>query len=71
MSAALRLARPEDLDRLMALVTAFHVEARIEQDADKTRNALVPLLEGIPHGCVYLIGPGRAPLGSRAASLRP
>lgn len=63
MSAALRLARPEDLDRLMALVTAFHVEARIEQDADKTRNALVPLLEGIPHGCVYLIGPGRAPLG--------
>ncbi|NOD34104.1 MULTISPECIES: GNAT family N-acetyltransferase [unclassified Ruegeria] len=63
MSAALRLARPEDLDRLMALVTAFHAEARIEQDADKTRNALAPLLEGIPHGCVYLIGPGRAPLG--------
>ncbi|WP_170413983.1 GNAT family N-acetyltransferase [Ruegeria atlantica] len=63
MSAALRLARPEDLDRLMGLVSAFHTEAGIAQDMDQTRNALTPLLEGIPHGCVYLIGPGRAPLG--------
>ncbi|AXT25821.1 N-acetyltransferase [Ruegeria sp. AD91A] len=63
MSAALRLARPEDLDRLMALVTAFHTEAGLAQDPDQIRNALAPLLEGIPHGCVYLIGPGRAPLG--------
>ncbi len=63
MSAALRLARPEDLDRLMGLVTAFHTEAQIAQDADQRREALLPLLEGIPHGCIYLIGPGRAPLG--------
>ena len=63
MSAALRLARPEDLDRLMGLVAAFHAEAGIEQDPDQRRAALVPLLEGIPHGCVYLIGPARAPLG--------
>ncbi|WP_170432254.1 GNAT family N-acetyltransferase [Ruegeria arenilitoris] len=63
MSAALRLARPEDLDRLMGLVAAFHAEAGIEQDPDLRRAALVPLLEGIPHGCVYLIGPARAPLG--------
>ncbi|MDA7964989.1 N-acetyltransferase [Ruegeria sp.] len=63
MTAALRLARPQDLDRLMGLVAAFHAEAGIEQDADQRREALLPLLEGIPHGCVYLIGPGRAPLG--------
>lgn len=63
MSAALKLARPEDLDRLMGLVTAFHAEAGIQQDIDQTRNALAPLLEGIPLGCIYLIGPGRAPLG--------
>lgn len=63
MTAALRLARPDDLDRLMALVSAFHAETGIEQDADQRRNALLPLLEGIPHGCIYLIGPGRAPLG--------
>lgn len=63
MTAALRLARPEDLDRLMTLVSAFHSEEGIEQDDQKRRAALTPLLEGIPHGCVYLIGPGRAPLG--------
>ena len=63
MSAALRLARPEDIDRLMGLVTAMHSESGIAQDMDQTRNALAPLLDGIPHGCVYLIGPGRAPLG--------
>ena len=63
MSAALRLARPEDLDRLMTLVSAFHAEEGITQDADQRRDALLPLLEGIPHGCIYLIGPGRAPLG--------
>ena len=63
MTAALRLARPDDLDRLMTLVSAFHAEEGIEQDADQLREALLPLLEGIPHGCIYLIGPGRAPLG--------
>lgn len=63
MSAALRLARPEDLDRLMGLVAAFHSEAGIDQDHEYRRAALAPLLEGIPHGCIYLIGPGRAPLG--------
>lgn len=63
MTAALRLARPDDLDRLMALVSAFHSESGIAQDDENRRNALAPLLDGIPHGCIYLIGPGRAPLG--------
>ncbi len=63
MTAALRLARPDDLDRLMALVAAFHSESGIAQDDEIRRNALAPLLDGIPHGCIYLIGPGRAPLG--------
>ncbi|WP_170477920.1 GNAT family N-acetyltransferase [Ruegeria arenilitoris] len=63
MSAALKLARPEDLNRLMDLVTAFHAEHGIDQDQDKQQKAILPLLEGIPHGCIYLIGPSRAPLG--------
>ncbi|WP_425043910.1 GNAT family N-acetyltransferase [Primorskyibacter sp. S87] len=63
MSAALRLARPEDLDRVLSLVAAFHSEEGIVQDQDQRRSALLPLLEGIPHGCIYLIGPARAPLG--------
>lgn len=60
---ALNLAKPEDFDRLAALVRAFHQEAGITQDEAKRQAALMPLLEGSPHGAIYLIGPGRAPIG--------
>ena len=63
MSAALKLAQPEDLDRVVALVTAFHAETGITQDDAARRAGLAPLLDGIPHGAVYLIGPSRAPIG--------
>lgn len=63
MSAALTLATSEHLDKLMALVGAFHAEEGIEQSEDDRRAGLEPLLEGIPHGVVYLIGPARAPIG--------
>ena len=60
---ALNLAKPDDFDRLNQLVTDFHAEGGIEQDAETRRNALMPLLEGSPHGAAYLIGPARAPIG--------
>lgn len=60
---ALNLAKPEDFDRLAPLVTAFHQEEGIAMDADARRNAVMPILEGSPHGAIYLIGPGRAPIG--------
>ncbi len=63
MSAALHLARPEDLERVLPLVAAMHDEAGIAQDDETRRAALAPLLEGSPHGAVYLIGPQRAPIG--------
>lgn len=63
MSAALHLAKPGDLDRLMALVAAFHAHQGIEQDETRTRAALEPLLEGSPLGAVYLVGPSVAPIG--------
>lgn len=63
MSAQLRLARPEDLDRLLAMVAACHSEAGRETDPDTLSPALSPLLDGTPLGCAYLIGPARAPLG--------
>lgn len=63
MSAALHLGRPEDLERLAALVAAFHEEAGIALEDAARREALVPLLEGGPHGAAYLIGPARAPIG--------
>lgn len=60
---ALHIATPEDLARILPLVTAFHGESGIEQtDAGRTR-ALTPLLEGIPQGVAYLIGPKKAPIG--------
>ncbi len=63
MSAALTLAKPEHLDRMIALVTAFHAEAGITVRDDARTRGLAPLLQGIPHGAAYLIGPPRAPIG--------
>lgn len=60
---ALNLAKPEDFDRLIPLVTAFHQEEGIDMADDTRRDAIMPLLEGSPHGAIYLIGPGRAPIG--------
>ena len=63
MSAALTLATLEHMDKLDALVAAFHAEAGISIDDDARRAGLKPMLEGIPHGAAYLIGPSRAPIG--------
>lgn len=63
MSTRLHLAGAEDLARLMPLTRAFCAEVGIETDDDFRREALTPLLEGCPHGAIYLIGPQRAPVG--------
>lgn len=63
MSTRLHLAGPEDLDRLVPLTRAFATEMGIDTDEDARREGLMPLLEGSPHGAVYLIGPQRAPVG--------
>jgi ribosomal protein S18 acetylase RimI-like enzyme len=63
MSASLHLARPEDLERLLPLVAAMHAETGIAQTDEGRRAALVPLLDGSPHGVAYMIGPQRAPIG--------
>lgn len=63
MSAALHLAKPEDLPRLQALVAAFHAHGGIEQSDAARARALLPLLEGSPHGAAYLVGPRRGPVG--------
>ena len=63
MSAALTLATLEHLDKLDALVAAFHAEAGISINDDARHAGLKPMLEGIPHGAAYLIGPSRAPIG--------
>ncbi|RKF15118.1 GNAT family N-acetyltransferase [Roseovarius spongiae] len=60
---ALTLAKPDDIDRLIPLVTAFQTEEGIAPDESRLREAIKPLLAGSPHGAVYLVGPVRAPIG--------
>lgn len=63
MSAVLTLAKPEHLEKLIAMVTAFHEEAGINLSDQARRNGVAPLLDGIPHGVAYLVGPPRSPIG--------
>ncbi len=63
MSAALHLAKPDDLSRLQKLVAAFHAHEGIEQSNEARAAALLPLLEGSPHGAAYLVGPRKGPVG--------
>ncbi|MCR8547358.1 GNAT family N-acetyltransferase [Salipiger sp. P9] len=65
---SLHLAGPEDLDRLAGLVAAFHAEQGYGTDAPHIRAALEPILAGMPHGAVWLIGPRKAPVGYIMAS---
>jgi GNAT superfamily N-acetyltransferase len=65
---ALTLARADDIDRLLPMVAARRAEAGQAAEAAAMRAALAPLLDGTPHGAVYLIGPPRAPIGYVALS---
>lgn len=69
MTAALTLAGPEDLERLLPLVTAYHAFEGIETNDARRRAALGPLLAGTELGAVWLIGPRAAPLGYIATGL--
>lgn len=63
MSAALTLANLDHLERVLPLVAAFHAEEGIEMSDSARADAVQPLLSGIPHGAIYLVGPPRAPIG--------
>lgn len=64
----LHLATPEDSDKLLPMVAAFHTEMGFDSDAVHQAQAIGPLLEGSPHGAVWLIGPRKAPVGYVAVS---
>ncbi len=63
MSQLLHLATKDDLDRVKTMVAAFHTEQGIETNTEHRTSALLPLLEGSPHGAIWLIGPKIAPVG--------
>ena len=50
------------------MVAAYHAFENITQSDEARRTALQPLLDGSPHGAVWLIGPRRAPVGYIAIS---
>ena len=60
---SLHLATSEDLPKLLPLVASFHESQGFATTADHQHEAIAPLLEGSPHGAVWLIGPRRAPVG--------
>ena len=68
MTAALTLALPAHAAALLPLVAAFHAECGIDTTEDHRAGAIAPLLDGAPHGAIYLIGPTRAPIGYIAVS---
>ena len=45
------------------MVEACHAETGIKSSEDAREAAVTPLLEGSPHGAVWLIGPRAAPVG--------
>lgn len=65
---SLHLARAEDLPRLLPLVAAFHDHQGFGTTPEHQHDAVLPLLEGSPHGAIWLIGPRRAPVGYVAVS---
>ncbi|MCQ0093480.1 GNAT family N-acetyltransferase [Roseovarius sp. M141] len=65
---ALTLAKPDDIDTILPLIAACHAEAGIAQDDAGRHAAVAPLLDGAPHGAIYIAGPARAPIGYAAIS---
>ncbi|MEL7165437.1 MAG: GNAT family N-acetyltransferase [Pseudomonadota bacterium] len=63
MSATLTLATLEHSEKVLPLVAAFHAEEGLSKSDEAREAAVLPLLEGTPHGALYLIGPLRAPVG--------
>lgn len=68
MSHILHLAAPEDIERLLPMISAYHGTEGIDVDDAHRREAVMPLLEGSPHGAVWFIGPKMSPVGYVAVS---
>ena len=68
MTQILHLATEDDTDKLIPMIAAYHAMEGIDTDEDHRRKAIEPLLEGSPHGAIWLIGPKMSPVGYIAVS---
>ena len=68
MSSLLHLAKPEDEKRLLPMIAAYHAMEGIESTDDRNAEAIRPLLDGSPHGAIWMVGPKMAPVGYIAVS---
>ncbi|WP_116081900.1 GNAT family N-acetyltransferase [Tropicimonas sp. IMCC34011] len=68
MTTRLHLCGPDDLARLLPMVAAHHEELGVKGDEESRTGSLFPLLNGSPHGAVYLVGPKNAPVGYASLS---
>ena len=63
MTQILHLATPDDTEKLLPMIANYHAMEGIRTDEDHRRAAIAPLLEGSPHGAIWLIGPKISPVG--------
>ncbi len=68
MSVTLRIARPEDEERVLRLVAACHEEVGLAPDPRDRDRAVAMLLTGEAPGALYLVGPPTSPVGYVAVS---
>ncbi|MGI9391756.1 MAG: GNAT family N-acetyltransferase [Boseongicola sp.] len=68
MTKLLHLATSADIDRLLPMVAAYHDFDDIETDDKHRRAAIEPMLDGAPHGAIWMVGPRMAPVGYVAVS---
>ncbi|MGB1034229.1 MAG: GNAT family N-acetyltransferase [Paracoccaceae bacterium] len=65
----LHLAKPDDLERLLPLVEAFHAESGFDSTEEHRATAVSPLLNGSPYGAIWIIGPRKSPVGYIAVTM--
>ena len=63
MTTAITLATSDHLTQVLGLMARYHEEAAMPFDDAHRAQVAAPLLDGNPLGAIWLIGPGRAPLG--------
>mgnify|MGYP000032027110 FL=1 len=65
---ALHLCGTADASRLSALTAQYDLEMGVSRNDEERRAAFAPLLDGSPHGAVWLWGPKVSPVGFAAFS---